>query len=357
MSQQITVKFTPHDNRIDADFLTLPQALYDTKSIHQNYQEEQQLLAETHPLSHYFSLHRFVAYKGETPVARALVAQYEPGRAFIGYYECVDQPFVAETLFTTIFAEMKRQSVTTLTGPYNASFWIQYRMKLNRFTNRPYMGEPTNKPYYQAQFEAAGFVETHHYVSNEYSRRFDLKTIKEFGRSTKRARRLKYRIVSPRPEDFLSTMGHTYDLFSRLYSDFPGFVPITKEEYIASLRSLKPLLSMPFVKFAYHGDDVVGFIVAFPDYGNLAYRPMTVWNKLRIALRRHRASRYVIMYIGVVPEHSGLSRALIRSIVISAVLRGARVIGALALETKVTAGYAKNRIKKHYTYGLFEKKI
>jgi hypothetical protein len=354
-----SVKQSVNDASMIEDFLSLPSRLYDTATIHQNVTEEREILQQTHPLSHYFAIHMIMVYEGSLPVGRALVIHYPDDiECFIGYYDCIDNSAVASLLFKNAQLIAKQNpSIQSIVGPYNASFWLGYRMKIDQFTEKPYMGEPYNKSYYQAQFIDNGFALSQTYVSNEYGLAFNKKDVTEFAAAKHRAATKKYVIKSPKASEFTQTLENAYEMFTTLYSDFPGYRAITKGEFMASFKDLQYVLNYSFVKFAYHNDTLVGFAVAFPDYGNLLHRPMTKWTLLQIILRKIRAQRYIIMYLGVLPEHSGLGKALVRPLVVAALMRGARIIGALALKDKVTASYAKSMIKKQYSYALYEKKI
>ena len=341
------------------DFLSVPAKLYSQKTIQQNMKEEREILYSTHPLSRHFSNEVVVVYDGNEPLARALITFYQAeSQAYIGYYECINSSEVSKLLFDEVTKRVaEHEHIAKIIGPYNASFWLRYRLKLDQFDQAPYMGEPCNKSYYKEQFVANGYVQTQTYVSNEYKFRINPKLATEYNNATRRANQLRYVIKSPKKREFTSVLSNAYELFSSLYSDFPGYQTITKQEFIDSFQGFQDILNYSFVKFAYLNDELAGFAVAFPDYGNLLYRPMTKLNTLRILLRRFRARRYIIIYLGVLPQHAGLSKALVRPLIVSAILRGAKILGALALEDKKTASYAKSLIGKQYTYGLFEKNI
>lgn len=339
-------------------FLKLPGQLYTTRTIKQNYEEEHQILTQKHPLSHYFSFTGFLVYSEDQVVARALLVVYPDDlRGYIGYYECSHSSAAAKALFEAISQRAKELHITYLVGPYNANFWLQYRLKLDTFDASSYTGEPSNLGYYAGQWKRNGFALAHTYVSNEYGFKFNRSDAAQFTKATKRARSKSYIIKSPQPREFDTVIRTVHELITKLYFDFPGYKPITVDEFVSIAQSFRPILDYHFVKFAYADQEPVGFVVGFPDYGNLLYRPQTTITRIRIGIRKIRAPRYIIMYLGVLPEHTGLGKALVRPLVISALLRGARTIGALALVNKVTAGYGAHMIKRQFHYGLFEKRL
>lgn len=353
------IKSNINDKKLDQDFLRLPKILYDKLTIHQNYDEEKMILNSSHPLSHYFSFTRFVLYCQDQPVGRALLIKYpDQGVCYLGYYECIDDNLASKILLDKVTQKAADLvGVRKIIGPYNVSFWLSYRLKLDNFNESPYTTEPSNKSYYEKQLISAGYLQKYSYISNEYKLKYSSRQDTSFNTATKRAHELKYIIKSPKKSEFISSLERIYELFTELYSDFPGYIKITKQEFVEMFKGSADVLDYSFVKFAYSDNQVVGFVVGFPDYGNLPYRPMTFLNRLRIVLRRIRSGRYIVTYLGVLPEHSGLGKALVRSLSIQAALRGAKVVGALILAGKVTEKYAEKMISKQYKYGLFEKEI
>lgn len=357
----VRVIYTKDDTKIDDDFCLLPKKLYDRRYLQQDESEERQLLAGTHPLSHYFTCIRFVVYKKKQPVARIMVFDYKKTYSntyYFGYYECIDDDTVSGELFREVLSWCHQQrSHSRLVGPYNASFWVRYRLKLDTFNHVPYMGEPYSMSYYTRQFDRAGLTLMHTYVSNAYQMKYDRRVAAPFHDAQRRAMAHQYTIRSPKRSQKEQTLRQIYELFSELYSDFPGYETITAEEFLSLVGPMWPVLNLQFVKIAYDKQQhVAGFIVAFPDYGTMLFREKTPLILLRIWARRLWARRYVVMYVGVRPEHTGLGKALIRSVVLPAVLRGATIIGALALQEKTTANMAEPLIRERYMYGLYEAK-
>ena len=201
------------------DFLLLPKRLYDRKKCTQNEREEEELLRRSHVLSKYFDVRGILIYQDQDPVARCLVTLY-PGddNAYVGFFECIQDEGCAKVLFQAAKQIAREEHRVQIVGPVNASFWIGYRMKTDRFDQRPYFGELYNLPYYPDLFRGAGYVETERYTSNLYDRMPLF-----ISRNTKTARRYReflvkgYTFVSPDPGTIDKNMREIYSLITELY--------------------------------------------------------------------------------------------------------------------------------------------
>ena len=64
-----------------------------------------------------------------------------------------------------------------------------------------------------------------------------------------------------------------------------------------------------------------------------------------------------MLYIGVNPNHQGLGKALIQSVMMELKKRNLPCIGALAKDGKVTQKYFDDMIEDQYEYVLLERRI
>ena len=151
------------------DFCSLPKKLYSSKDNMEDPSTMKSLLEGTHPLSTYFQLAPFIVYDGKRPVGRFAITSYEADTtAYLGFFECINDKAVSEFLFEKAEQYCRDKGFSVIEGPVNASFWVGYRLKINRFDVAPYTGEPYNKDYYYDLFLDAGFKVSEHYTSNLY---------------------------------------------------------------------------------------------------------------------------------------------------------------------------------------------
>lgn len=334
-------------------FLSLPARLYRKKERVQQPEEEQNILAGTHTLSHYFTVFPLLVLdEYDTPVSRAVLTVY-PGDedAFLGFFESEPNTDAASLLFRKAEEIAAAENCRRIIGPVDASFWLRYRFKINHF-DRFYTGEPYNKDYYPALWQEAGYRIMERYFSNHY-RSVECSHENSLF-SSRLAQKLTegYRIVSPSRENFDRVLREVYALLIELYQCFPAYKRITEEEFVSLYGYLKPLISYPMVKMAYYGEEPVGFFISIPDYGNTVYGKLSLLDYLRILKTRARPKSYVMLYMGIDAAHHGLGKAMAECIKNELQMQGTPSVGALIRQGNINKDYFRELIDYEYEYVL-----
>lgn len=339
-------------------FLELPGRLYTGKEIMQQPEDERQILTGTHVLSHYFTVFPLLVLDGsEQPVSRAVLTVY-PGdkTAYLGFFESEKNDEAVSALFREAEKIAVSQSLNTICGPVDASFWIRYRFKTNYF-DRSYTGEPYNKDYYPALWQRAGYEVTERYYSNHYRRvershQNDLFSARLAGK-----RKEGYRIESPSGDTFDRTLIEVYELLIELYQSFPAYKRITREEFVSLYSYLRALIRYPMVKMAYYQGKAVGFFISIPDYGNTVYGKLSPLDYLRILKTRAKPASYVMLYMGIDASHHGLGKAMAEAIKEELKRAGVPSVGALIRQGNINKDYFRELIDYEYEYVLLCKDL
>lgn len=350
------VRFTDEKEYIKA-FCDLPGRIYNAGDNMEDPDSMKSILMGEHPLSKYFKLDKFLIYDDSTPVGRFAITTYDnDNTAYLGFYECLDDDGYAKFLFDSAYDFARDAGYDKITGPVDASFWIKYRLKINRFDVLPYTGEPYNKEYYFKQFKDNGFVVAEHYISNEFRSVDETYVNEKFENRYKEFLKLGYTIESPKTEDFDKTIDVVYKMVTELYSDFPIFKDVKIEDFREVFKSYKTIMNMSMTKIAYYKGEAVGFYISVPDYGNKVYHlnPINILSILK--LRKH-PKKYVMLYMGVDQQHRGLGKAIVYAIMKELMASGLPSIGALARDGKITQDYAHDDVTDVYEYVLLERKI
>lgn len=343
------------------DFLALPKLLYAKKEITQNAGEERKILEETHVMNKYFRQHKILAYnQAGQPCGRCIVTVYPDGdTAYIGYFECVEDPACAKAVFDKAEECSAREGFQKIVGPLDSSFWMKYRLKTDSFDSPPYTGEPYNKPYYAKLFEDNGYSVMETWVSNRFGRPplFIKRKTAKYKERLDIAERNNYKIVNVKSKDFDQGMDIIYSLISETFKDFVTFRPIAREDFKEIFKDYKLILDYHLVKLVYYEGEPVAFVIVIPDYQNRPYRKMTPYNILRILLKKLRSGNYVGLYMGVKKEHRGLGKALAQKVLVELYIRRSKSIGALITKGKITEKYFEEQVEKKNTYVLYEKAL
>ncbi|WP_052303149.1 hypothetical protein [Carnobacterium sp. 17-4] len=356
MTTPNSLKITPvvSGERSEADFLQFPQRIYKKEEWMQSVSEEQAQIRGQHPLSPTYTFQAFNGYQdGQMVIRGALIKPHHLDDYYFGYFEAIDDVTIMIQFIQTLSAKVRNENAQRIIGPVQGSFWLGYRMKVKGFERAPFTSEPHNPAYYPKLWQAAGFKEVEHYTSNFY------RTIPPQYESEKLAKRYQsfvekgYRFVSPKPEDWPTVSLEVFELLRVLYKDFPLYQEVTAGQFSQIFADLKQVIDFSMVKLAYKDQQLVGFLITLPDYGNLIYRKMTMLNLAKILYTRWRAKRYIILYLGVDSKHLGLGLAMSYPVFKQVKQRKAEVVAALIHEKTVTNRYVPEMQEDSHDYSLW----
>lgn len=338
------------------DFLKLPLKIYG-KEYSEDKKEVIQILNGNHYLSKYFTVYKFLCYDENQVVGRFIITLYpNDNNAYIGYFECINDLNIAKALFDEASKFAKKKKCKKIVGPLNASFWLTYRLKINKFDEKPYTGEPYNKDYYLKLFFENQYKICEHYTSNIYqpveydyiNKKYESRYQEFLGKG--------YQIVSPDLKQFDKLIKDIYRLLTELYKDFPLFKMIEEKDFIAIFKDFKKVMDPKMVKVAYYQKEMVGFFISIPNYHTLTSN-LTVINLIKILNIKKNPKEYVMLYMGVDSNHHGLGKALAYSIMEELRDSGLTSIGALARDGKVTQNYVSDLCIDKYEYVLLERVV
>ena len=340
------------------EFFALPKRLYSKRELMQNEKEERSLLGGTHLLSHYFEIYGFVAVdKNGTAVSRCTVTVYpDDSTAYLGFFESEDNAEAVKLLFAEAERLAAEKGAENIVGPVDASFWIRYRMKTNRF-GMPYTGEPYNLPYYPDLWRKCGYEEYERYFSNRYIKvENDVGCEKYSDRLTEKLE-AGYLIKSVDPKNFDKALKEVYSLMIELYSGFLTYKRITEEEFKALFGYYKSIMKFNMVKMAYFNGRPVGFYISIPDYGNTVYGRLSALDYAKILLTKRKPKGYVMLYMGVDYSHRGLGKAIAEVIRNELKSEGVPSVGALIRRGNCNKDYFSELIEYEYEYILLKKNL
>ena len=344
-----------------AQFLNLPALLYKRAQLMQDRKMEEAVLAGKHILVQ--GNLRFLPFlcvcvsEGkESLVGRIALTLYEDeDYGFVGFYESIEEEEVAFLLLGACEEEAQKAGKKGLKGPIDLSFFGRYRFALEEKT--PYTGEPANKAYYPYLFEKAGFQICNHYVSNFYD---VLEPSYENVKAKKRLEHFQekgYQFLHPTKENFDRYLSEIYPLLMERYKDFQGFRNISRDNFVSLYRSLKYIVDEEMVFLAYDKEELKGFFLCLPDYGNLLQKPLNPIRLLQILFRKRRPSCYILLYLAVKKGSEGLGLAFSQLATEVLKRKKAKSIAALIQKGKASEGYFQDKCVSAREYVLLAKEF
>ena len=342
-------------------FLKIPTMLYEPSKLMQDVKMEEAVLQGIHPLlkdNLRFLPYICTEFSGgkESVVGRVALTLYDDEEfGFVGFYESIEDEEVARLLLKTCEIEARKAGKKGLKGPIDLSFFGRYRFALKE--NPPYTGEPTNKAYYPYLFEKAGFQIRNSYVSNFYDA---IESSYENAKARKRLdyfREKGYRFIHPNKRNFDHYLAEIHPLLMERYKDFQGFRTIDREDFVKLYSPLKYIVDEEMVFLAYDRDELRGFFLCLPDYGNLLQKPLNPLHFLKILLRKRKPACYILLYLAVKKNSEGLGLAFSQMATEVLKRKKAKSIAALIQKGKASEGYFQDQCTARREYVLLEREF
>lgn len=339
------------------DFLELPQRIYCRKNLMQNLADERAILEGNHVLSHYFTATPILIYDETRAVSRAVVTVYHgDNKAYLGFFESENDSAAAKLLFDTAVKIITDKSLHSVIGPVDCSFWIKYRLKTNHF-GLPYTGEPYNRDYYLKLWEENGFTLLQKYFSNHYTVVENDEYCEKYSHRLAEKTKAGYEIKSPCKKNFDQTLHEIFSLLIELYKDFPAYKRISEEEFCKLFGYFGAIVDYDMVKMAYYDNKPVGFFVSIPDFGNTVYGKPYPHRLLKILSIKKSPLSYVMLYMGVDPNHRGLGKALTEAIRRELKEKHVPSVGALIRSENCNRDYVAQLIDFEFEYVLLKRTL
>lgn len=226
---------------------------------------------------------------------------------FWGFFECINDQQVADSLFGAVAAWLAEKGLDTMRGPVSPSMNDQCGMLVKGFDSPPVFLMLYNPPYYNDLVVKAG-----HGVAQELLAWYIDQSIIDIGRLRKIAAHvmkregLSIRIMDM--GDFDREIERIRDIYNKAWERNWGFVPMTDREIDFLAKRLKPLVNPHYVYFVEDSQKrTIGFSLSLPDV-NQALRhvngnPFSPLSILKFFWYKRRISMVRTIIMGVLPEY------------------------------------------------------
>ncbi len=214
----------------------------------------------------------------------------------IGHYSATDAQY-GEAVLQHALRELKHRRCDLAVGPLDGNTWRNYRFITERGDANPFFLEPDNPDEWPLHFGHAGFSTLAHYVSeinpDMANRQPELGSLREKFAS------LGVQINPVDVDDPVDDMAGIYRVVCESFRTSFMYTPLDIDSYCSLYEPMLMQVDPSLILVAKHAGEVVGFILAPPDFLQLKYQ--------------HRMDAIVIKTVAVLPrkEYSGLGRVLI----------------------------------------------
>ena len=249
---------------------------------------------------------------------------------FFGHFEAADADAAAALL---AHAEnwCRQRGAAALRGPVDLSTNYRCGLLVEGDKGPPVVLMPHNPPHYAQWIEAFGLVKAKDLLAlhvNDAS--LDLRRVDRVADHLR-----KKTAATMRPLDlrrFDAECEVLWDLYHRIWERNWGFVPMTKDEFLAQARDMKRVAHPALMHIAEVAGQPVGFVVALPDVnvGARACKGRLLpfgWLRFLRAMKKARLIR--VITLGVVPEWR---RVGIEMLLMHKVIRSGLDVGFRACE-------------------------
>ncbi len=271
-----------------------------------------------HPFYEHSAADFFVAVQGGVVVGRIAALENHPFNQYHGkkqaqFYllETVDDREVVTALFERVQEWAHARGLEQVVGPKGFGVLDGYGLLVEGFEHRQMMTMTNyNLDYYPRLVEGLGFEKEVDFVSCSIDARLyrmpeRIHRIAERARQRGNLRVLRFKNKREIVRHWTRRIGRTYN---QSFINNWEYYPLTDKEIDFLVSNILTIADPRLIKAIAHGDDVVGFLFAFPDVSAALQRARGRLNPLSITdlLRELRRTDWVALNgAGILPEFQG----------------------------------------------------
>lgn len=272
---------------------------------------------QKHPFYEHSDAEFFIAERNGEVVGRIAALENKPFNKYHGtqdaefyYFDTIDDLEVATALFSRVFDWAKKRGLNRLVGPKGFSPFDGYGLQVEGFDKRQMMIMMNyNYPYYQTLVEALGFEKEVDFISTYMHRdSFRLpEKIHEISRRVQERGTLRIQRFTSKREiaKWVRPLGLAYN---NTFVNNWEYYPLTEHELDFQFKNLLSVIVPDLIKLIMHNEQIVGFLLGFPDISAALQRQkgrITPWGIVDFMQELKRTNWVSLNGAGVLPEYHG----------------------------------------------------
>lgn len=333
------------------------------------------------PFLKHGELECFVAFRAQKPVGRISVQidrefdahwPTEPGVAFFGFFECVDDSQVARALFAAAEDWARARGRTSLRGPFTLDSKGEAGILIEGFDTPPRIGTSYNRPYLGPLVESAGYSKAKDLFCWWYEANSPIPPLTQ--KLALRTRNLpNVRIRTADLKQMKREVEIVRDVYNEAWSSNWGFVPFTADEIAIMAEEYKLFIDPELVLIAEVDGEAAALCLAVPDLnevikdfdGELTKRPWNIAKLLwRLKFARPKAARLILLGVKEKYRASRKYGALVAVLYEEVAIRGSKrgyrggELGwTLEDNHQINTGIERMGAQKYKTYRVYERTL
>jgi GNAT superfamily N-acetyltransferase len=279
---------------------------------------EMQLNREKHPYYEHSDADFFIAERDGRDVGRIAALENRHFNEYHGtreaefyLFDCIDDLEVAGALFERVFEWARARGLNYVVGPKGFSSFDGYGLQVEGFEHRQMMTMMNyNYAYYPRLVEALGFSKEVDFVSCYLSAEaFHLpERIHRIAERVQRKGTLTVQRFKSKKElvDWAGRIGRAYN---QTFVKNWEYYPLTEREVKFLTDNLMLVADYRLIKIITHQDEVVGFLLAFPDVSAALQRArghLLPFGLVDVMLEMRRTKWVSLNGAGILPEYQGI---------------------------------------------------
>jgi hypothetical protein len=272
---------------------------------------------EKHPFFEHSDADFFLIRRGGTDIGRIAVMEnrlynqyHDKRQAHFYFFDCEEDYEAAAALFDCVFSWAKERGLNQVVGPKGFGPLDGYGLLVEGYDHRQMMNMMNyNYPYYVDMLERSGFSKVVDFVSC-YVKTRDFRIPERVHRIAERVIQrgaLSVKLFRNKKElrQWASRIGKAYN---QAFVNNWEYYPLTDREISFVLDNIMLVADPKLIKIITHGQDVVGFLFAFPDVSSAMQRahgrlfPFGIFDLL---LEMRRTNWISLNGMGILEEFQG----------------------------------------------------
>ena len=279
---------------------------------------EMQLNREKHPYYEHSDADFFIAERDGRDVGRIAALENRHFNEYHGtreaefyLFDCIDDLEVAGALFERVFEWARARGLNYVVGPKGFSSFDGYGLQVEGFEHRQMMTMMNyNYAYYPRLVEALGFSKEVDFVSCYLSAEaFHLpERIHRIAERVQRKGTLTVQRFKSKKE-LVNWAGRIGRAYNQTFVKNWEYYPLTEREVKFLTDNLMVVADYRLIKIITHQDEVVGFLLAFPDVSAALQRArghLLPFGLVDVMLEMRRTKWVSLNGAGILPEYQGI---------------------------------------------------